>query len=135
MGFVPYSPLGRGFLTGQLHKDQVKSSVLANQPRYDQHFEENQTLVSVIESIAQQHGATAAQIALAWLWQQEERYGLPVAPIPGTRRVERVAENAAAVEIRLTAEQLAELEAISSSVQGDRNFTFTSADSISSGRE
>ena len=66
---MPYSPLGRGFLTGTLQKDRVQSSILAAQPRYDQHYDDNQAIVATIQDIAAECEATAAQVALAWLWR------------------------------------------------------------------
>lgn len=135
VGFVPYSPLGRGFLTGKLDKAQLEGTVLAGEPRYDQHHEANQALVSVIDEVAAERGASAAQVALAWLWAKGREYGLPVVPIPGTRRSERVVENAAALEVELDAAQMTRLDALVDRVHGGRNFTFTSDDWISSGRE
>ena len=135
VGFVPYSPLGRGFLTGTLQKDRVQSSILAAQPRYDQHYDDNQAIVATIQDIAAECEATAAQVALAWLWHQGTTYGLPVVPIPGSRRSDRIHENAAAVDVHLTEEHMARLDAALITVYGGRNFTFTDDDWISSGRE
>ena len=135
VGFVPYSPLGRRFLTGTLQKDRVQSSILAAQPRYDQHYDDNQAIVATIQDIAAECEATAAQVALAWLWHQGTTYGLPVVPIPGSRRSDRIRENAAAVDVYLTSEHMARLDAALTTVHGGRNFTFTDDDWISSGRE
>lgn len=135
VGFVPYSPLGRGFLTGTLQKDRVQSSILAAQPRYDQHYDDNQAIVATIQDIAAECEATAAQVALAWLWHQGTAYSLPVVPIPGSRRSDRIHENAAAVDVHLTEEHMARLDAALTTVHGGRNFTFTDDDWISSGRE
>ena len=135
VGFVPYSPLGRGFLTGTLQKDRVQSSILAAQPRYDQHYDDNQAIVATIQDIATECEATAAQVALAWLWHQGTAYDLPVVPIPGSRRSDRIRKNAAAVDVHLTDEHMARLDAALATVHGGCNFTFTDDDWISSGRE
>ena len=134
-GFVPYSPLGRGFLTGTLTRETVAASTRSGQPRFDEHFEANQAVVEVIRRVADRLEATPAQVALAWLLAQGERFGLPVVPIPGTRRVERMAENAGCLDISLTPEQLRELDAASDTVRGGRNLTFNGPEWISSGRE
>lgn len=134
-GFVPYSPLGRGFLIGTLTRAQVAGGMLAGQPRYDEHFEANQAVVGAVRAVADEVGATAAQVALAWLYAQGERLGLPVVTIPGTRRAERVAENAGAVTLTLTAPQLERLDAASRAVVGARNQTFTERGWISADRE
>ena len=85
-GFVPYSPLGRGFLTGAMTKEAVAGSMLKGHPRFDAGFDANQRVVEVVSAVATEVGATPAQVALAWLYAQGERLGLPVVPIPGTRR-------------------------------------------------
>jgi aryl-alcohol dehydrogenase-like predicted oxidoreductase len=133
-GFVPYSPLGRGFLTGALTKEAVAGSMLKGHPRYDAGFETNQRIVEVVTSVAQEVGATAAQVALAWLFAQGERFGMPVVPIPGTRRAERVDENLGALGVRFDDDQLARLNAAAPLAQGDRNLSPDPA-WISSGRE
>lgn len=134
-GFVPYSPLGRGFLTGTMTKDTVASTVLAGQHRFDEHFDANQRVVEVVRQVAQSRAATAAQVALAWLYAQGERLGLPVVPIPGSRNPERMAENAGALSLHLDADDLARLDAAADLVVGDRNLTFNGPEWISSGRE
>lgn len=135
VGFVPYSPLGRGFLTGTLTKEAVRDSTRSGQPRFDEHFDANQPVVNAIRSVATEMGATPAQVALTWLWAQEDRFGLPVVPIPGTRRVERMRENAGSLDVTLTDAQLDELDAASAYVVGERNLTYNGPEWISSGRE
>lgn len=135
VGFVPYSPLGRGFLTGALTKELVAATVLGDQPRFAEHFDANQAVVVVVREVADEVGATAAQVALAWLHAQGERFGLPVVPIPGTRRAARVAENAGAVDVALTEDQVRRLDRAAELVVGDRNLTFNGPEWISSGRE
>jgi aryl-alcohol dehydrogenase-like predicted oxidoreductase len=133
-GFVPYSPLGRGFLTGTLTPERVAGGMLRDHPRFTEHFAANQRVVDLVREVGGETGASAAQVALAWLYAQGEALGLPVVPIPGTRSAQRVSENADAVALRLTAEQKARLDSAADLVQGGRNLT-TSADWISSGRE
>jgi aryl-alcohol dehydrogenase-like predicted oxidoreductase len=118
IGFVAYSPLGRGFLTGQIRSiDQFGSDDFrANNPRFAKgNLERNLRIVDTVESVAKEVGATPAQVALAWLLAQ----GDDIVPIPGTKRVARLEENAAAVAIVLTADQVARLSAIQPPV-GDR---------------
>jgi aryl-alcohol dehydrogenase-like predicted oxidoreductase len=118
IGFVPYSPLGRGFLTGQLRSsaDLDASDFRANNPRFaDGALEQNLRIVHEVEAVGREIGATPAQVALAWLLAQ----GDDIAPIPGTKRVSRLEENVAADTVVLSAEQLARLTAIAPPV-GDR---------------
>ena len=118
IGFVAYSPLGRGFLTGQIRSvDQLSADDFrANNPRFaNGNFEQNLRAVHAVEVVATEVGATSAQVALAWLLAQ----GNDVVPIPGTKHVVRMDENAASAGITLTAEQLGLLGAIKAPV-GDR---------------
>ena len=140
VGFVPYSPLGRGFLTGTLTKEKIQASILADQPRYDQNFDANQVVVAELRAVADNHvvnghTATPAQVALAWLRKQGEHYGLPVVPIPGTSKIERVQENAGSLAVDLTDEEMQRLDEVSKNVQGERNFTFTGPNWLSHHRE
>jgi len=105
IGFVPYSPLGRGFLTGAIRsREQLDDTDFRKtNPRFEgENFEHNLRLVERVEQVAREVGATPAQVALAWLLAQ----GDDIAPIPGTKRVARVEENAAADGVELSAEQL-----------------------------
>jgi aryl-alcohol dehydrogenase-like predicted oxidoreductase len=118
IGLVAYSPLGRGFLTGQIRSvDQFGSDDFrANNPRFAKgNLEQNLRIVDSVEAVAKEVGATPAQVALAWLLAQ----GDDIVPIPGTKRVARLEENAAAVAIKLTPDQVARLSAIQAPV-GDR---------------
>ncbi|WP_318211016.1 MULTISPECIES: aldo/keto reductase [unclassified Streptomyces] len=121
---VPYSPLGRGFLTGAFAdaaKDLTGGDFRRHQPRFTgENAERNAALLDPVRKIAAAHGATPAQIALAWVQQRASAHGLTVVPIPGTRKRSRLEENAAATRITLTAAELAELEPIAGLVAGDR---------------
>jgi aryl-alcohol dehydrogenase-like predicted oxidoreductase len=111
IGFVPYSPLGRGFLTGTITKpSDLGGSDARTQrmPRFaGENFDKNQALVQRVKAIAQRKGVTPAQLALAWVLAKGE----DLVPIPGTKRRKYLEENAAAVDIRLTAADVTELEA------------------------
>ncbi|GAA2441773.1 aldo/keto reductase [Streptomyces macrosporus] len=134
--FVPYSPLGRGFLTGaftsadkELSEDDFRRTI----PRFTgENAAANAALLEPLRAIAEARGATPGQIALAWVQQRAAVHGLPVVPIPGTRRRTRVEENTAATRIELTAEELDRLEPIASKVAGDR---YADMESTSAGRE
>jgi aryl-alcohol dehydrogenase-like predicted oxidoreductase len=111
IGFVPYSPLGHGFLTGALRSpaDIPDDDWRRTNPRFiGEAFEANLRLVEEVRAVGADLGATPAQIALAWLLAQGE----DIAPIPGTRRVARVEQNTAADAVVLTADQLARLDAL-----------------------
>lgn len=103
--------------------------------RYDQNFDANQHVVDIIRQVGDEVGGTPAQVALAWLYAQGERYGLPVVPIPGTRRAQRIDENAGALALTLNQDQLARLGRAADLAQGGRNFSFATADWVSAGRE
>ncbi len=108
IGFVAYSPLGHGFLTGQIRSvdDFADDDWRKTNPRFiGENFQRNLRIVDEVEAVAAQVGATPAQIALAWLLTQ----GDDIAPIPGTKRVARVEENTAADGIELSAEQIERL--------------------------
>ena len=118
IGFVAYSPLGRGFLTGQIRSlDQLDpKDFRANNPRFaNGALEQNQGIADEVGAVAKEAGATPAQVALAWLLAK----GDDIVPIPGTRHVARVEENAGAEKIKLTTDQLRRLSAIQAPV-GDR---------------
>ncbi len=109
IAFVAYSPLGRGFLTGKIHElaDIPVEDRRRQHPRFqDQNFQHNVKLVRQIEDIAQEKGVTPSQLVLAWLLARGE----DVFPIPGTKRRERIEENAGAVSVRLSAEDLERID-------------------------
>ena len=121
IGLVPFSPLGRGFLTGRV--DQATTfadgDIRANLPRFTAEARAtNQALVDLLGRIADDKGATPARIALAWLLAQQPW----IVPIPGTRRLERLDENLGALEVDLTPDDLATIDAAAAeiTVQGDR---------------
>ncbi|MQY32802.1 Aldo-keto reductase IolS [Streptomyces sp. RB17] len=133
VALVPYSPLGRGFLTGSFtHAEQelTADDFRRQQPRFTgDNAAANAALLEPIRAIAEARDATLGQIALAWVQQRATVDALPVVPIPGTRKPNRVEENAAATAIVLTDEELSRLEPIAGKVAGDRyaDMTFTSA--------
>ena len=132
VGFVPYSPLGRGFLTGAFaDATQLDSSDFRTAfPQYTgENAARNGELLAPLREIAERRGATLAQVALAWVHSRAEAHGLAVVPIPGTRRRTRLAENLGAVDLRLSTEDIALLEPISAQVAGTRyaDMSFTSA--------
>jgi aryl-alcohol dehydrogenase-like predicted oxidoreductase len=109
IGFVPYSPLGHGFLTGAIRSPEQLSDDdwRKTNPRFTEgNFEQNLRIVDEVAAVASELDATPAQVALAWLLAQGE----DIAPIPGTKRVSRVEENTAADAVELSADQLARLD-------------------------
>ena len=111
IGFVAYSPLGRGFLTGQIKSpaDLAQDDWRRNSPRFQgANFESNLDLVRKLGQLAETKGVTASQLALAWVSAQGE----DIVPIPGTKRVKYLEENLAVDSITLTADELAEIDAI-----------------------
>jgi aryl-alcohol dehydrogenase-like predicted oxidoreductase len=110
VGFLPFSPLGRGFLTGSLTPGQIAADDFRSTlPRFSpESMAANTALVDAVRAIADRHGATPAQVALAWVLAQGEQ----VVPIPGTKRVSRLEENAAAAELVLDVADLAALDAL-----------------------
>ncbi|MBD0671036.1 aldo/keto reductase [Streptomyces sp. CBMA156] len=135
VAFVPYSPLGRGFLTGAFQdaKELSADDYRRNHPRYSgDNAAFNGELLAPLREIASARGVTLAQVALAWVHGQAEVHGLAVVPIPGTRKRSRLAENAAAATLRLTAEELALLEPVAGRVAGNR---YADMSSTSAARE
>jgi len=117
IGFVPYSPLGKGFLTGTITastnfdaSNDIRSTIPRFTPEALQH---NQALVDLIGSIAQRKGVTPGQIALAWLLAQKPW----IVPIPGTRKLHRLEENLGAADVRLSTDDLGEIEEAASKIQ------------------
>ncbi|MBP1960926.1 aryl-alcohol dehydrogenase-like predicted oxidoreductase [Paenibacillus aceris] len=121
IGFVPFAPLGKGFLTGTIDKNTTfgTDDFRSKQPRFQsENLEVNQVLVDLIKQVAAEKKATPAQIALAWVLAQKPW----IVPIPGTRKLERLEENLGAVDVELTAKELTDLNDALSSIEvlGDR---------------
>ena len=108
VAFIPFAPLGRGYLTGTVTADSFDDrDFRARNPRFTREaLDANLAIVDRVKAVAERHGATAAQVALAWALAQDEL----IVPIPGTTKVERVEENAGAATLALTPEDLAELD-------------------------
>jgi len=119
IAFVPYSPLGKGFLTGAMGKDVPAGDFRASIPRFQpEAMEKNQAFVGLLKRVAAEKGATPAQVALAWLLAQRPY----IVPIPGTTKLHRLEENIGAANVELTASDLAEINDGASHIQpeGDR---------------
>ena len=121
IGFVPFSPLGKGFLTGTVDTSTTfgDGDIRSRVPRFSaENRQANAALVEHVRALAEAKGATPGQVALAWLLAQQPW----IVPIPGTRRLERVEENAAATQVALSADEVADLDALTTriAVSGDR---------------
>ena len=119
IGLVPYSPLGRGFLTGEIksYEDIPEDDYRRGDPRYQgENFAKNMILVDTVKEIAESHKAAPGQVALAWLLAQGE----DIVPIPGTKRLKYLEENAAAVHVSLTPADLSRLDALAPQTAGPR---------------
>jgi aryl-alcohol dehydrogenase-like predicted oxidoreductase len=122
VGLVPYSPLGRGFLTGTVDTSALgDKDFRGRNPRFTgEAGAANQAIVDAVRSVADARGVAPAQVAIAWVYAQEGRLGVPVAPIPGTKRVKWLEQNVAALDVTLTAEELAVLDPLADQVVGAR---------------
>ena len=122
VGFVPYSPLGRGFLTAtvDLSSLDAKDFRSRNARFKGEAAQANQAIVDAVRSVANAKGVAPAQVALAWVYAQQDRLGVNLAPIPGTKRVKWLEQNVAALDVALTAEELAVLDPLGSQVVGAR---------------
>lgn len=119
---VAFSPLGRGFLTGTVKTEELDAKDFRGRnPRFQGDAgASNQAIADVVREVAQGHDVPPAQVALAWVHQQAERLGVPVVPIPGTKRVAWLEQNAGATELVLSEEDLARLDPLSDQVVGAR---------------
>jgi aryl-alcohol dehydrogenase-like predicted oxidoreductase len=116
IGFVPFSPLGKGFLTGKIDENTTfdKSDFRNIVPRFSPEARQaNQALVDLLRQIAERKNATPAQIALAWLLAQKPW----IVPIPGTTKLSRLEENIGAVSVELTADDLREIDSAASEIE------------------
>jgi aryl-alcohol dehydrogenase-like predicted oxidoreductase len=117
IGFVPYSPLGKGFLTGTITAAttfDASNDIRSTIPRFaPEALQRNQAVVDLLASIAERKGATPGQIALAWLLAQKPW----IVPIPGTRKLHRLEENIGSADVQLSADELTEIEAAASKIQ------------------
>ena len=122
VGLVSYSPLGRGFLTGTVDVAALDDKDFRSRnPRFTGAAgAANQAIAGAVREVAEAKGVTPAQVALAWAHAQGDRLGVPVVPIPGTKRVKWLEQNVAALDITLTAEELAVLDPLGDKVVGAR---------------
>ncbi len=122
VGLVPYSPLGRGFLTGTLDRASLGAKDFRGRnPRFTgEAGDANEAIADTVRQVATRLGVAPAQVALAWVSEQGERLGIPVVPIPGTKRVRWLEENVAALDVKLDAAALAELAPLGERVAGAR---------------
>jgi aryl-alcohol dehydrogenase-like predicted oxidoreductase len=122
VGFVPYSPLGRGFLTATVDVSTLDArDFRSRNPRFTgQAAQANQAIVDAVRSVADAKGVPPAQVALAWVYAQQDRLGVSLAPIPGTKRIKWLEQNIAAMDVTLTPAELAILDPLGSQVTGAR---------------
>jgi aryl-alcohol dehydrogenase-like predicted oxidoreductase len=118
IGFVPYSPLGRGFLTGTIKREHLdEDDARRNHPRFsEENARHNERIVEVVREVAHETGATPAQVALAWVLSRGE----DVVPIPGTKRVRYLEENVRALDVALSSSQIERLEGLAAQTAGER---------------
>jgi aryl-alcohol dehydrogenase-like predicted oxidoreductase len=122
VGLVPYSPLGRGFLTGTVDVTTLDArDFRGHNPRFaGDAGAANQAIADVVRGVAEAKGVAPAQVALAWVHGQAGRLGIPVVPIPGTKRVKWLEQNVAALDVTLTPDELAVLDPLGDQVVGAR---------------
>jgi aryl-alcohol dehydrogenase-like predicted oxidoreductase len=122
VGLVPYSPLGRGFLTGTLDRSALPADdYRRSHPRFvGDAGEANDRIVSAVAEVAKRKGATPAQVALAWVHKQSDRLEVPIVPIPGTKQIRWLEANVAALSLSLDDDDLAELDPLGDQVVGLR---------------
>jgi aryl-alcohol dehydrogenase-like predicted oxidoreductase len=122
IGLVAYSPLGRGFLTGSVDVSSLSSTVFraTNLRFHGAALDANQVIAAAVREVADRLGAQPAQVALAWVSAQSARLGVPVVPIPGTKRPKWIEQNAAAACVKLDSEAMAQLDPLGDLVVGGR---------------
>jgi aryl-alcohol dehydrogenase-like predicted oxidoreductase len=122
VALVPFSPLGRGFLTGTLDSSSFGANDFrANLPRFTgDAADANRAITDTVQQIAQRHGVTAAQVALAWVTGRGAALGVPVVAIPGTKRIKWLEQNVGALDVELDDADRADLDALADQVVGGR---------------
>jgi aryl-alcohol dehydrogenase-like predicted oxidoreductase len=122
VGLVPYSPLGRGFLTATVDLGALGDKDFRRRnPRFaGEAGQKNLAIVDAVRKVADAKGVAPAQVALAWVYAQQERLGVNLAPIPGTKRVKWLEQNVAALDVTLTTDELALLDPLAAQVTGPR---------------
>jgi aryl-alcohol dehydrogenase-like predicted oxidoreductase len=122
VGFVPYSPLGRGFLTATVDLGSFGARDFRHRnPRFNgEAGQQNLAIVEAVRQVADAKGVPAAQVALAWVYAQEQRLGVSLAPIPGTKRIKWLEQNVGALDVTLTGDELAVLDPLGTQVAGAR---------------
>ncbi|MGT2427125.1 aldo/keto reductase [Amnibacterium kyonggiense] len=122
VGLVPYSPLGRGFLTGTVDRATFdEKDFRARNSRFSgDAWEANQSIADSVRRVADRLGAAPAQVALAWVSAQSDRLGVPIVPIPGTKRVRWLEQNVGALDLRLDDDAMRELDGLADAVVGAR---------------
>jgi aryl-alcohol dehydrogenase-like predicted oxidoreductase len=122
VGLVPYSPLGRGFLTATIDVKALDGTDFrGHNPRFTgEAGAANQAIAGAVRSVAEAKGVAPAQVAIAWVYAQSGRLGVPIVPIPGTKRVKWLEQNVAALDVTLTSDELAVLEPLADQVAGAR---------------
>ncbi len=122
VGLVPYSPLGRGYLTGTVDVTALSADDFrAGNPRFaGDAADTNRVIADAVRAVADRKGAAPAQVALAWVYGRSAQLGVPVVPIPGTKRVKWLEQNVAALDISLDADDLAVLNPLADQVVGSR---------------
>jgi aryl-alcohol dehydrogenase-like predicted oxidoreductase len=122
VGLVPYSPLGRGYLTGTVDVASLSADDFRSRnPRFaGGAADTNQAIADAVRAVAERKGVAPAQVALAWVYGRSERLGVPVVPIPGTKRVKWLEQNVAALDVTLDAADLAVLDPLADQVVGAR---------------
>jgi aryl-alcohol dehydrogenase-like predicted oxidoreductase len=122
VGLVPYSPLGRGFLTGTLDRSSLGASDFrAANPRFTgEAGQANQAIAEAVADVAARKGVSPAEVALAWVHGRSSRLGISVVPIPGTKRVKWLEQNVAALDVSLSDEDLTDLDPLGAKVVGAR---------------
>ncbi len=119
VGLVPYSPLGRGFLTGTVDRTGLDNSDFRSSNERIQ-ADANQAIADTVRQVAEQAGAAPAQVALAWVYAQADRLGVPIVPIPGTKRTRWLEQNIASLDLTLDDGALAQLQPLADQVAGER---------------